>query len=261
MISATTTWKALGGDPETNKASGMNGRTQNVKYIASGQYTASATVSVGPANYNISCPAIQVNGEPITGCKCVAADKKPDISVGAVWTVTGCQSKAAIIGYTWNGAVVNPTADTTATLAFAEKKMTAAPTVSVANNDNTIETFQCDEVVSTDKTSPDYELKIVGGQIPQAKIEVANEGCITISGSWDNEHYKPSLTVVCDAKGSNVNLTISHGTDVPATGKGDYGVNNVTLDLGQLAPGDVSIDNVCLSFTGAEVAECGLGTK
>lgn len=260
MISATTTWKALGGDPETNKATGMNGRTQNVKYIASGQYTASATVSVGPANYNISCPAIQVNGEPITGCKCVAADKKPDISVGAVWTVTGCQSAATIIGYTWNGAVANPTADTTATAAFTEKNITAAPTVSVANNDNTIETIQCDEVVSSDKNSPDYLFE-VDGKLPQDAIDVKNNGCMSIRGTWNNSGYHPNVSVLCSMQGatSTVSFKMTYGTkEFSEKSYQAWGFSNVGGEIGQLNDGEVAFDNICVEFTGAETVSCKL---
>ena len=205
MISATTTWKALGGDPETNKASGMNGRTQNVKYIASGQYTASATVSVGPANYNISCPAIQVNGEPITGCVCAPEGvtgavnylKTPDVK----WTVTGCKTGATVMTYSWDGGAAG--AETSFTKTFSAATASAAPTLFVANNDNTLQEVACTPV----KVTEGEEFKI---ETTQDKAVFKESGSYAISANlpsgWHNTDTE--CNVYCNASTSNFTVTI-----------------------------------------------------
>ena len=232
----------------------------NVTYMNSGTATASVTLSNGLKTETIQCSPLQVNGAPITGCKCTAAAATADVAAGGVatWTVTGCTSVGqTITGYEWTKATG---VGESASYSFTEKGQTLAPTVKVSNDDNTVVDVTCDEVKAVDSSSPDYLLEVAGDQVPQDKINVANEGCITVSGTWSNEYYHPTLTVTCDAKGSNVNLEITYGTE-SAKGTGDYGVNNIAVTLGTLNAGAVSYQNVCISLSGAEFAACGLGTK
>ncbi|SHL19194.1 hypothetical protein [Fibrobacter sp. UWEL] len=232
--------------------------TSAISYANSGVAKASVSITKGAAAYSVQCSDLQVNGAAITGCKCSAAAASVDITEPAAWTVTGCTSAGAnITGYTWVGVTGE---GASATHTFTEKNQTLAPTVNVANDDNTVQAVVCDEVKSTDASSPDYLLEVAGDQVPQDKIDVANEGCITISGTWSNAYYHPTLTVSCDAKGSNVNLVITYGSE-SAKGSGEYGVNNIAIPLGSLDAGAVSYQNVCIALTGADVATCGLGTK
>ena len=156
MLNSDFTWTTSDANVPTATIGGYKGRIDTVTYAASGKHNASVSVFVKTSGvtYNISCTPVQVNGAPITGCKCTAADKNPDVSVGGSWTVTGCTSVGAdIIGYEWLGAVGD---GPTATQAFTKKNQMAAPVVNVSNNDNTVQPVQCDEVVSVDATDPDY---------------------------------------------------------------------------------------------------------
>ena len=256
VAKAVYTWTTTGGVDDGTQKSTSSG---NITYAASGQFNASVVVTYKGANYPVTCSPLQVNGFPIT-CTCTVAggDITDDQGV-ATWTAA-CQSQANITGYTWDGTDLGEAA-TTYQHVFEKKGDTYTPKLSVANDDNTVQEVVCPALVATDASAPDYLLEVDGGQVPQDKIKVANAGCITVAGTWDNEYYTPSLTVVCDAKGSGVSLTISHGTDKPVTGQGEYGVNNVTFDLGKVTKGAISFKDVCISLTGAEEAECGLGTK
>ena len=256
VAKAVYAWTTTGGVDDGTQKSTSSG---NITYAASGQFGASVVVTYKGANYPVTCSPLQVNGFPIT-CTCTVAggDITDDQGV-ATWTAA-CQSQANITGYTWDGTDLGEAA-TTYQHVFEKKGDTYTPKLSVANDDNTVQEVVCPTLVATDASAPDYLLEVDGGQVPQDKIKVANAGCITVAGTWDNEYYTPSLTVVCDAKGSGVSLTISHGTDKPVTGQGEYGVNNVTFDLGKVTKGAISFKDVCISLTGAEEAECGLGTK
>ena len=256
VAKAVYAWTTTGGVDDGTQKSTSSG---NITYAASGQFNASVVVTYKGANYPVTCSPLQVNGFPIT-CTCTVAggDITDDQGV-ATWTAA-CQSQANITGYTWDGTDLGEAA-TTYQHVFEKKGDTYTPKLSVANDDNTVQEVVCPTLVATDASAPDYLLEVDGGQVPQDKIKVANAGCITVAGTWDNEYYTPSLTVVCDAKGSGVSLTISHGTDKPVTGQGEYGVNNVTFDLGKVTKGAISFKDVCISLTGAEEAECGLGTK
>lgn len=253
---ATYEWTFEGGAPAT----GTGATTSDITYAASGAAPASLKVTMGDgASETIQCSPLQVNGFPIS-CKCTVSggDVTDDAGV-ATWTAA-CTSQANITSYTWDGTDLGAEG-VSFQHTFEKKGDTYTPKLSVANDDNTVQVVTCPTHVATDALAPDYLLEVTGGQIAQDKIEVGDAGCITVSGDWNNEHYKPSLTVVCDASGSNVSLTISHGTDKPVTSTGQYGVNNVTFDLGQVSVGKISFKDVCISLSGAQVAKCGLGTK
>ena len=175
------------------------------------------------------------------------------------WSVAGCATGAGIgLTYEWDGLA----GETAYSLPFTAAHPGYTPKLVVKSTDNSMLEVACPTVKVTE--GPEYPLEVKGGQVPQDKIEVANGGCMSITGTWENEYYKPTLTVVCDANSSsNVSLTITHvvgeKTD-KVTGTGSNSVN-ATLPVVQLAPGPVDISNVCISLTGAEVAKCGLGTK
>ena len=158
MINSTFEWTTSDASTPSAQVVGLNGRSHEVKYTTSGQHKASLKITTkAGAVYSVNCTPVQVNGAPITGCKCTAADKNPDVSVGAKWTVTGCSSVGAdIIGYEWVGATVDPALATSATAALTTKKQIVAPVVNVSNNDNTVLPVQCDTIVSVDASDPDY---------------------------------------------------------------------------------------------------------
>jgi hypothetical protein len=183
-----------------------------------------------------------VNGSPISGCKCIAADKKPDISVGGAWTVTGCTSAGAdIIGYEWLGAVGT---DTSATQAFTAKNQMAAPVVNVSNNDNTVQSVQCDTVVSVDALSPDYEI-----------LEHSNTGAQAIPAGTTPVHIKvavggQSCVVFCQ---TTWDAETQGKLDMEVGGVKKSGAFNVTVDL----PID-SCDDDMVEFKLSAPATCGV---
>ncbi len=157
LLNAAFAWEFEGGTPPTANATGAGGMSQNVSYTTSGQHGAKLTLTIGASHYPITCSPVQVNGAKITGCKCTALNKMPDIAEGEVgtWTVTGCSSTGhQIIGYEWPAGFTGDGA--AATYAFTAKKQSQAPIVKVANDDNTVQNVQCDEVTAVDANDPDY---------------------------------------------------------------------------------------------------------
>ena len=56
LMNASTSWTMVGGTPAAvNAVKGMGGRTAQTKYDASGDYVATAQVTVGAANYTVTC--------------------------------------------------------------------------------------------------------------------------------------------------------------------------------------------------------------
>ena len=157
LLNAVFAWEFEGGTPPTANVTGAGGVNQNVTYTTSGQHGAKLTLTIGASHYPITCSPVQVNGAKITGCKCTALNKMPDIAEGEVgtWTVTGCSSTGhQIIGYEWPAGFTGDGA--AATYAFTAKKQSQAPIVKVANDDNTVQNVQCDEVTAVDANDPDY---------------------------------------------------------------------------------------------------------
>ena len=133
--------------PDGTPTSGTVQRSVNspdVSYSTSGQKTASVKVTLGTSgSETITCSKkLQVNGLPITGCKCSGDNLQPDIAKGesASWILSGCISRANIISYTWTGATADATGDgTEATAAVTTKGQTVSGvSVAVANDDNTV---------------------------------------------------------------------------------------------------------------------------
>lgn len=232
--------------------------TSAITYANSGTAKTTLSITKGTAAYSVTCSDLQVNGAPITGCKCAATAATADVADGGIagWTVAGCVSTGAnIIGYEWTGAVG---AGESATHTFTEKGQTLAPTVKVSNDDNTVEVVACDVVTAVDASSPDYLFEIEG-QLPQSAIEVKNKGCMTISGTWNNPGYNPNIQVLCDmtATSSPVSFKMTYGDKVYETvGAQSWGFSNQGGAIGQLTSGTVKFDNICVEFSGAEFVKC-----
>ena len=96
LLSASYAWTFEGGTPATASGTGANALSQSITYTTSGQHTASLVVTIGGSHYPVTCSPLQVNGAKITGCKCTAVNKKPDIALGEMgtWSVTGCTTTA-----------------------------------------------------------------------------------------------------------------------------------------------------------------------
>lgn len=155
IMAATFDWVFEGASVETFSAKGATGITKAVSYTTSGPHTTSLSTN-GTAP--IACTPVQVNGAKITGCKCLVDNASPDVAAGgeAIWTVSGCTSTATITGYTWNGGELG--AVETSSHVFTEKDETFAPTLSVSNDDNTVQVVACPVAKAIDATLPDYEI-------------------------------------------------------------------------------------------------------
>lgn len=156
IMAATFDWVFEGASVETFSAKGAAGLTKAVSYTTSGPHTTSLSTN-GAAP--ITCTPVQVNGAKITGCKCLVDNASPDVAAGgeAIWTVSGCTSTATITGYTWNGGELG--AVETSSHVFTEKDETFAPTLSVSNDDNTVQVVACPVAKAIDATLPDYSLE------------------------------------------------------------------------------------------------------
>ena len=185
-------------------------KSPKVSYSSSGTKTASLKVTVPSGTETIACsPSLRVNGQPITGCKCVATIESPDVAKGqaATWNLMGCTSKANITKYTWT----NATADASgleATAAVAEKNdVVTGVSVMVENDDSTAVVVNCPDAKAIDSRIPDYELKEQNTSIdlPAGKVTVT----MNLPASWHNNETSGTCTFQCD--GTNQQITVKAG--------------------------------------------------
>ena len=160
LLSASFKWTTADGTPSTASATGTGGLYHTAKYTTSGVHNASLTVSMGAANYTIQCSPAQVNGEPITGCKCTTEATSIDYTATptATWSVTGCTTGAGLnLAYQWDGAPGEASYSPTFTAAAASY----APVLKVANDDNTVVDVTCPAIKITE--GPEYIIKETQG--------------------------------------------------------------------------------------------------
>jgi hypothetical protein len=160
LLSASFKWTTADGTPSTASATGTSGLYHTAKYTTSGVHNASLTVSMGAANYTIQCSPVQVNGEPITGCKCATEATSIDYTATptATWSVTGCTTGAGLnLAYQWDGAPGEASYSPTFTAAAASY----APVLKVANDDNTVVDVTCPAIKITE--GPEYIIKETQG--------------------------------------------------------------------------------------------------
>ena len=142
----------------TDDGSGSGRTSGKVTYTTSGKYTASVTVTIDGSAETKVCSELEVNGAPITGCKCTAdASGAVDYleTPTVTWSVTGCTSVGATVNsYAWNGVAG---AEATYAHTFAAATAAYAPTLKVANDDNTEIDVECTAVKVTE--GPEYILK------------------------------------------------------------------------------------------------------
>lgn len=199
--------------------------TSAITYANSGTAKTTLSITKGTAAYSVTCSDLQVNGAPITGCKCAATAATADVADGGIagWTVAGCVSTGAnIIGYEWTGAVG---AGESATHTFTEKGQTLAPTVKVSNDDNTVEVVACDVVKAINSDIPDYEIlanqaagKIAipaGATSVHVKVPVSGQSCVIFcETTWTQElEGKLNMTVGGVKATGAYNVTVSLPVD------------------------------------------------
>lgn len=159
IMAATFDWAFQGGSEPTFSGQGASALKKTVSYNTSGSHTTTLSIN---GDTPMTCAPVQVNGAPITGCQCVVDKASPDVADGGVatWSVTGCSTTANISGYSWAGTPAAPT--TTFAHTFAAKEETFTPTLSVYNDDNTVQPVTCPAATAIDATKPDYEMTASG---------------------------------------------------------------------------------------------------
>lgn len=128
-------------------ASSVN--SDNVVYAASGVANASVTVTMADrSTETIKCAPLQVNGDPITGCKCTTEAAGVDYltTPDVVWTVTGCTSASDVNSYSWDGTE----GTTSFTKTFTAATASYSPKLKVGNSDNTVIDVTCTPVKVTE---------------------------------------------------------------------------------------------------------------
>lgn len=272
VMQGSFAWKFEGATPAEFSGTGTKGITAaGITYSNSGKFGATL-VAAKPsgAGATLQCEPLQVNGAPITGCKCAATNATANLkgvlevdvaeTQSVEYAVTGCSSMGQqITGYTWNGATG---ADNAGSAAIAEKSQAVKPTVAVSNDDNTEIQVECPQVVAIDSRVPDYVFELENAsQIPNTALDVKDGGCMNITGTWGNAGYNPSVQVLCSMKATStpVSFSMKYGTKTySATGAAEWGFSNAGGAIGQLNAGEVNFKDICVSFTGAETVSCHL---
>ncbi len=155
IMAATFDWAFQGGSEPTFSGQGASALKKTVSYNTSGSHTTTLSIN---GDTPMTCSPVQINGAPITSCQCAVDNASPDVAAGGVatWSVTGCSTTANISGYSWAGTPAAPT--TTFAHTFAAKGETFTPTLSVYNDDNTVQPVTCPAATAIDATKPDYEI-------------------------------------------------------------------------------------------------------
>ena len=207
LLQAAYTWTFEGGTPgESGKVTGASGTTQSVTYATSGDHAASVVFGTTGGAHVIQCSPVHVNGAPITGCKCAPVGitgsvnylKTPEVA----WTVSGCSTGAGLtLAYAWDGGAAG--AETSFTKTFDAATASAAPTLTVINNDNSKVDVTCTPVKVTE--GEEFSIKSSND-----KVVFKESGSFAISANlpegWHNDATK--CNVYCQAQTSNFVVTI-----------------------------------------------------
>jgi hypothetical protein len=256
IIVATFDWTFAAGSEPTFSGQGALGMTKTVSYNTSGSHTTTLSIN-GDA---MTCAPVQVNGAPITECECTVDNPSPDVAAGGIanWSVTGCASTANITGYTWNGGALGDVLTTSHT--FAAKGETFTPTLSVYNDDNTVQPVTCPAATAIDATKPPNLLTFAENKVDPVFIDVPNGACITVSGTWTDIGHIPPVKILCDLLDAQeaCSMSMSYGTTSNSL-QGSYSISNLTLELGKASSNFVGSELVCVEFTGGSAARCKLG--
>lgn len=267
VTSAKFSWNfGANATPAASTSMSPNGITFN----KSGSVVATVDVTYNGQTTPVPCSPLQVNGPDITGCECgteatsVDFTASPDVS----WSVTGCKTATTtkILTYSWNGGAMGSEASFTKT--FDEAQAGWAPTLTVANDENTIINVPCPAVKTT--AGPEYLLSFEGDQIPSSaklstEIPFNVEACINVSFDWTNSGYSPTnISVLCDVTAAQgkpgLTMDVKYGTSKKSY-TGDYNISNSGIALGAIKAGKNDKGDVCVTVTGTEggAAKCFFG--
>ena len=180
-------------------------------YPSIGSYT--AKIKVGNKEPHDCSGTVEVQGTPVTDCKCTVDSASPDVKNGDVtvtWTVSGCMagSAAADIGtYTWTGPTA--TSDPSkATATVSTKGDTQSASVKVTSTKNASMNVTCPTVKAINSDLPDYEL--VQGET--LEVPVGQCGVASVAGVVRFEHpYEASdCDIALTIDGTEYTKTVSY---------------------------------------------------
>lgn len=207
FVKATYVWDLGGLLDDGSQISTTSGK---VTYTSSGVYNASVKVAMEDGGFeDIQCELLQVNGDPITGCKCTASETSVDYTTtpDVTWTVSGCTSASEINSYVWNGVA----GAETFTKRFDEAQSGYAPTLKVGNDDNTVVDVICDAVKTTMGAEFLFEKQDTKVTLPAGESNVVFD----LPPSW---HYSADgdCTFRCDGAYQPITITIGTETSKPS---------------------------------------------
>lgn len=221
--------------------SGVRATSGKVTYTNSGVANASVTVTMPDgASEVINCTPLQVDGDPITGCKCTSPEPKVDYLTqpDVAWTVSGCVSASEITSYTWDGAA----GEATFTKTFDTAQNGYAPTLKVGNADKTVVDVTCTTVKTTKGSEFTFEKQDTKIALPAGESSVEFDLPATWHGSTEG-----NCTFRCD--GANQPITITIGT---VSSKPDY---SATISI----PVAKTINKTAMTITLDVAANCQVG--
>lgn len=207
ILTATFDW-TFGEDAQPGEShKEKNLSSDAITYGTSGVKNATLVFTSGGKASTMQCSPLQVNGAPITGCKCAAASETVDVAEGGVvtWSIAGCVSSGAnVTGYTWGGTGVTGEG-TNGTATLAAKGDVAVATVIVANDDNTKTTVECPSVKAVDSNIPDFEIKKTNDKVTFTK---SGEFALVVSlpDGWHNQDQY--CTLACNGGNSAYSIEI-----------------------------------------------------
>ena len=255
VAAATYSWAfGLDATPDNNTAA-----SPKVSYSKPGPKTASVDVVIGGNKGHLDCDkTLNVNGAPITNCTCATEALSVDFTTtpDVVWTVTGCKSQVSPLLYAWDGGEAGSLTTFTKTFTAAQKGY--APTLYVSHAEYTNIPVTCPAVETTN--GPKYLFEITGNQIKADPLDVKNEGCMTVKGTWTDQWNTPAFKILCDGKADDQNagmtFSMTYGGKSIATATGTWGFSNAGAQIGSVKQGDFVFDGICVTFTGASTVNC-----
>jgi len=245
--SSLFTWTMTGSTEATATGAGLISPT--AMYAASGSYVAS--VAVG--DFTAECSALQVNGAAITGT-CTANKTTADVSASPAdtitWTVEATSVGATITGYTWTGATGT---SETGILAASDATVgtTVAPTVSVTNDDNTVQDIPCGGVKVIDSSAPEYSLDSATAKVvlPSGQSTVI----MNLPTDW-HQGTSGTCTFYCQVARNGGDGSVTGTIDGVTFSGSDYVTAKIPITStisGYALPAD-------LTFNSASVLKCGV---
>ncbi|MCQ2108148.1 MAG: hypothetical protein MJZ05_05225 [Fibrobacter sp.] len=208
LTGAKYNWN-FGTNATPSTATGMS--ATGITINKSGVLNASVEVTMSGQNYLVQCSPLQVNGVDITGCKCAAEATSVDYTSAVPnWSVTGCATATTtkVLTYSWDGGAMG--SETTFEKAFDVAQAGWAPTLKVANDDNTVIDVTCPAVKTTKGAEYQITEQNTKIRLPAGESNVL----IDLDANWHNG-TTGTCTFRCDGANQQITITIGELTSKP----------------------------------------------